>query len=223
MRSSSAFVVVLWWFGVYHRCSKVKVHCANIMSHLSHIDWHNISVNMLKAWIIQVCWDRWVYGGWCFCRQLNSLGEEMTCLPILSMKWYLSWAYRGQVNIRWLMSSVACTQVNCAQYSVPHFHILWRCLLIGTWPVRNWVSPLPLHGRVLRSTSPCILPHHSRFGTPSPSSLLRRLPALWVYTVSLTLYCITGRNCTRLYLVKCYLRNIVEHCPCLQYSVGSRS
>jgi len=30
--------------------------------------------------------------------------------------------------------------VGCGQFGVLFFCILWRCLLIGAWPVHNWVS-----------------------------------------------------------------------------------
>jgi len=40
------------------------------------------------------------------------------------------------------MYLVMPVQVSCGQFGVSFFRILWRCLLIGAWPVRSWVSML---------------------------------------------------------------------------------
>ena len=65
------------------------------------------------------------------------------------------------------MSSVIHIQVACGQFGVSIFRILWRCLLMGAWPVRSWISMLVwlLREYVLPSESVIIHRYLLRLGT----------------------------------------------------------
>jgi len=131
-------VVIVLWGGVYigYSCSRAKRKA--LTSHLTLLDRFNISVNVLESSYFVEKVERVGDDG--FVSEQFGVREVFLANPLYEL--YLSCVYLGQVNMRCLMSSVACMQVYCGQYGVSLFRILWRCLLIGMCPVRSWVSKL---------------------------------------------------------------------------------